>query len=98
MVRSLSNDLRERIVAAVAGDRQRCAEANGRDRRSHVIERHRDRLLALADATPDLTLEEVQGALREDGVDVGYGAVWRFFKRPHRTALRQAQGPAAKSH
>ena len=60
----------------------------GGDRRSHVIEAHCERLLALVAATPDLTLEEIRAALREDGVVVGYGAVWRFFNR-HRISFKK---------
>ena len=53
----------------------------GGDHRSHVIESHRHRILALVDATPDLTLEELRQALRDDGIVLGYGAIWRFFER-----------------
>ncbi len=53
----------------------------GGDRRSHVIEARRDWLLALVETTPDLTLEEIRDALRDDGIEVSRGAVWRFFDR-----------------
>jgi len=36
-------------------------------------------LLERIEAAPDLTLEELRGELKERGVMVGYGTVWRFF-------------------
>ncbi len=53
----------------------------GGDRRSHVIETHRDRILALVAASPDLTLKEIREVLRHEGVELGLGAIWRFFDR-----------------
>jgi len=38
-------------------------------------------ILALVDETPDITLEEVRTALAERGVVVGYGTLWRIFRR-----------------
>ncbi len=74
----------------------------GGDRRSHVAERQRDRLLSLVGDTPDLTLEEIRDALRDDGIELGYGAVWRFFKRhdisvKKNRACRRAE-PAGRRH
>lgn len=53
----------------------------GGDRRSGVVEAERDWLLACVTETPDMTLEEIRTSLRERGVIVGYGTVWRFFER-----------------
>ena len=36
-------------------------------------------LLGRVDAAPDLTLEEIRRELRERGIEVGYGTVWRFY-------------------
>jgi putative transposase len=36
-------------------------------------------LLERVAAVPDLTLEELRAELRARGIQVGYGAVWRFF-------------------
>jgi transposase len=36
-------------------------------------------LLERIAATPDLTLEEIRAELRDRGIQVGYGSVWRFF-------------------
>jgi transposase len=36
-------------------------------------------LLTRIAAVPDLTLEEIRAELRDRGIHVGYGTVWRFF-------------------
>jgi putative transposase len=36
-------------------------------------------LLERVAAVPDLTLEELRAELRDRGIQVGYGSVWRFF-------------------
>ena len=36
-------------------------------------------LLERIEAIPDLTLEELRAELKQRGVVVGYGTVWRFF-------------------
>lgn len=36
-------------------------------------------LLERIETVPDLTLEELRLALKERGIVVGYGTVWRFF-------------------
>jgi len=50
----------------------------GGDHRSRLKE-ERTWLLELVAARPDLTLEEIRGALAGRGLHVGYGTVWRFF-------------------
>ena len=45
-------------------------------------------LIALSEDEPDLTLEEIRARLRERGVSVGFGSVWRFFDR-HRISLKK---------
>ena len=108
MVKSLSNDLRVRVVEAVeagASRRQAAtrfgvgvssairwvrswygygdvrAKRRGGDRRSGRIEAHAGFLLEQIEQTPDVTLAELQGMLRERGVPVGIGTLWRFFER-----------------
>lgn len=49
--------------------------------RRPVLEARKDWLLALIGEEPDLTLDEVRLRLRQDGVVVGMGTVWRFFER-----------------
>jgi transposase len=108
MARSLSGDLRARVVEAVAaGSSRRQAAARfgvsvssairwvqawrergdvrarpqGGDRRSHRIEAQAGFLLEQVERTPDVTLCELQAMLRERGVPVGIGTLWRFFDR-----------------
>jgi transposase len=52
----------------------------GGDHRSRLGE-ERDWLLARVAAEPDLTLEEIRAELGARGIQVGYGTVWRFFRR-----------------
>lgn len=53
----------------------------GGDRRSHVIEAHADEILALLASEPDLTVEGLRAELRERGLSVGYGGLWRLLQR-----------------
>ena len=53
----------------------------GGDRRSGRVEAHKDTILALIEATPDIVIEELRRALADKGVTVGYGTVRRFFAR-----------------
>ena len=57
------------------------AKPQGGDRRSDRIEAEAAFLLGQVDETPDVTLAELQAMLRERGVSVGTGTVWRFFDR-----------------
>ena len=52
----------------------------GGDRRSRLTG-EADWLLARVEAVPDLTLEELRAELKQRGISVGYGTVWRFFAR-----------------
>lgn len=53
----------------------------GGDQRSGRIEAESDFLLSQVEATPDITLAELQTMLQDRGVAVGIGTVWRFFDR-----------------
>ena len=108
MAKALSEDLRCRVIAAVAAGLscraaamrfggsaasavrwiQRWREGGevatkpmGGDRRSGAIEAHRQTILDAIEATPDMTLAEVQALLGRRGLAVGLGTVWRFFDR-----------------
>ena len=74
------------------------AKPQGGDRRSRRIEAHGEFLLDQVAQTPDVTLEELQAALRERGVAVGIGTVWRFFERHDisfkKNRARRRAGPA----
>jgi transposase len=56
------------------------AKPMGGDHRSRLTN-ERGWILERIDAVPDLTLEELRDELKERGVIVGYGTVWRFFER-----------------
>jgi transposase len=45
------------------------------------LEEHADFLLALIELEPDLTLDEVVGAMRKLKIPGSRTAVWRFFQR-----------------
>ena len=56
--------------------------AQGGDRRSQRIEARAEVVLALVEATPDMTLAEIAAHLEsEHGVRVSQSTVWRFFHR-----------------
>lgn len=57
------------------------AKPQGGDRRSGKIEAHGAFLLATVERRVDITLAELQALLREQGVAVGIGTLWRFFER-----------------
>jgi transposase len=74
------------------------ARAMGSDQRSRLAE-HREAVLTLIAQTPDLTLEEIRGALIErHGVTVGSGTVSRFLAS-HNITLKKnsARGRAVAS-
>ena len=125
MGKCLSDDLRERVIAAIedgASRRQSAArfgvsassairwmqahieqgtavaKRQGGDRRSARVESQADFLLAQVDAIPDITLMELQALLKERGLSVGIGSLWRFFERREITfkkngARRRAGAP-----
>jgi transposase len=54
----------------------------GGDRHSHRMEEYADDILALVDATPDITLAEIAGHLEEaHGLRVAQSTVWRLLDR-----------------
>ena len=108
MARSLSIDLRRRVVGAIEGGLSCRAAAQrfgvsassaigwraqerregyirpklqGGDRHSQRIEAHAELILSALAAKSDIMLAELQGQLRESGVAVAIGTLWRFFKR-----------------
>jgi transposase len=56
------------------------AKPMGGDHPSKLLE-HRDFLLDLVRAEPDLTLTEIRGRLAQRRIIVGHARVWRFFAR-----------------
>ena len=53
----------------------------GGDRHSHRIEAHAELILSAVAAKSDITLSELREQLKERGVTVAIGTLWRFFKR-----------------
>ena len=53
----------------------------GGDRKSARIEAEAAFILGLVEATPDITLEELQAHLADRGVSVAISTIWRFFDR-----------------
>ena len=62
----------------------------GGDRRSGLIEKNADVILAMLDAKPDSTLAELQAGLADRGVAVSGSSIWRFFDR-RRITLKKSR-------
>ena len=70
------------------------AKPMGGDHRSLLVG-ERSWILERIAAMPDLTLEELRAELKDRGVIVGYGTVWRFFEREDITVKKnRARGRA----
>ena len=120
MARSLSVDLRRRVVGAIEGGlscraaahrfgvsassaiRWRAQEQRegdvtpkrqGGDRHSQRIEAHAELILSAVAAESDITLAELQERLRQRGVAVAIGTLWRFFKRRKITRKKRRRTP-----
>ena len=65
----------------------RCA-AKPRGGSASPLEKHADFLLALIDAQPDLTLDEIISAMRKRKIAGGRTAIWRFFQR-HKVTFKK---------
>jgi transposase len=69
----------------------------GGDRRSARIEAQAPLILALVDAKPDITLVEIKAGLAEQGVPVGIGTLWRFFRRHAITLKKSRRMPLSRA-
>lgn len=56
----------------------RCQADGGK---SSPLDAHKEWLLALVAAEPDLTLEEIRSKLGDSGIVVSASSVWRFYDR-----------------
>jgi transposase len=72
----------------------RCA-AKPRGGSTSPLEKHAGFLLALIEVEPDLTLDEVVGAMRENKITGSRTAVWRFFQRHQITFKKNVAGGRA---
>jgi len=73
------------------------ARPAGGDRRSGRIEAHGEAILALLEAAPDVTIEELRLALADTGVAVGYGTIRRFFARHAITRKKRPRTRASRT-
>ena len=69
----------------------------GGDRRSQAIEAQAERILALIEAKPDSTLEELKAALAADGHRFSISALSRFFQRRKITLKKRPRTPPSRS-
>ena len=75
-----------------AGGR-RDAQAPGRRPPFARIEAHAELILSAVAAESDITLAELQERLRQRGVAVAIGTLWRFFKRRKITRKKRRRTP-----
>jgi len=66
----------------------------GGDRRSGRIETHKDLIVALVEATPDIITEELRRELGAKGLVFGYGTIHRFFTRLGLTRKKRQAMPS----
>jgi transposase len=65
----------------------------GGDRHSQRIEAHAELILSAVAAKSDITLSELRERLKERGVAVAIGTLWRFFKRRKITRKKRRRTP-----
>src|SRR6516164_10825735 len=69
--------------------------AMGGDHRSRLPE-HRVVIIELLARQPDLTLQEIRGALAGHGISVGLASLWRFLKAQNITLKKRVFTPPSK--
>jgi transposase len=91
---SLSTAIRWAQRLRAAGHAQACA--TGGDHRSRLVE-HRAAVLELVAKQPDLTLQEIRGALAAGhGITVGLTSLWRFIRAQQITLKKRAYTPPSR--
>ena len=85
---SASSAIRWRALDRREGDI--APRRQGGDRTSRRIEAHAERILSALVEKSDITLAELRDRLKEHGVSVGIGTLWRFFKRRNITRKAHA--------
>ena len=88
---SASSAIRWRAQEQREGDVR--PKLQGGDRHSHRIEAHAELILSALAAKSDVTLAELRDGLKERGVAVAIGALWRFFKRRRITRKKRRRTP-----
>lgn len=76
------------------GDAQ--PRVQGGDRKSHRIDAHWASIMALLEATPDITIEELRHGLSKQGLSFGYGTIRRFFERHEITRKKRPPMPRSR--
>ena len=94
---SAASAIRWRAMERREGDVR--PKRQGGDRHSQRIEAHAELILSAVTAKTDITLAELGERLKERGVDVAVGTLWRFFKRREITRKKVgARRRAAPQH
>ena len=88
---SASSAIRWRAQEQREGDVR--PKLQGGDRHSHRIEAHAELILSAVAAKGDVTLSELRERLKERGVAVAIGTLWRFFKRRKITRKKSRRTP-----
>ena len=111
MARPLSMDLRERIVDAVESGESRNSAAKRFavspscviklmqrwQETDHALAEHEAVVRALIGERPDMTLEELQDALAQEGISVGRSSVDRFLKARRLTLKKSRSTPPSRA-
>ena len=69
----------------------------GGDRHSQRIDAHAELILSALAAKSDITLAELRERLKERGVAVAIGRLWRFFKRRKITSKKSRRTPPSSA-
>ena len=74
------------------------AKSQGGDQRSHRIEAHREMILSVIKAKPDMTLVQIAEMLEaETGASFAPSSVWRFLDRRHHLQKNRARSRAGQA-
>jgi transposase len=86
---SASSAIQWRAMGRREGDVR--PKRQGGDRHSQRIEAHAELILSAVAAKSNITLSELRERLKERGVAVAMGTLWRFFKRRKITRKHAAE-------
>jgi transposase len=92
---SASSVSRWRSLAREQGDAR--PKALGGDRRSGRTDAHKDMILSVLEARPDITIEELRRTLSDRKLVIGYGTIRRFFARHAITRKKRPRTPANRT-
>lgn len=86
---------RWRALERIQGDARPAPQ--GGDRRSWQIEAEAALILQMLEDRPDITIEELRGALGAQGHRFGYGTVQRFLARHRITRKKRPRTPPSRT-